>query len=68
MLAGTVPQGPGVPLLLLVVGFIVAALTPLDIRVDKLTANQMRWIGFLLGGLAILAQYLVIAIVGITFG
>lgn len=66
ILAGTVPQGPGIPILLVVVGFIVAAFTPLEIRVGKLTANQMRAIGYLLSFLSLLAQF-VVDIVGIKF-
>ncbi len=59
VLAGTVPQGPAFPLLLFVVGFIIAGLTPRVSRVGKLTANQLRLIGYLLGTLSILAQFVV---------
>lgn len=57
--AGTVPQGPGAPILLFAVGFIVAALTPRVSSVGKLTHNRLRAIGYLLVFLSALAQFVV---------
>jgi hypothetical protein len=52
---GALPTGPGIPILLFVVGFIVAALAPPVRKVGNLTENQTRVIGFVLAFLGILA-------------
>lgn len=55
---GALPTGPAIPILLFVVGFIVAALAPPMRKVGTLTENQLRAIGFVLAFLGILATFI----------
>ncbi len=55
---GVLPTGPAIPILLFVVGFIVAMLAPPMRKVGTLTENQLRAIGFVLAFLGILATFI----------
>jgi hypothetical protein len=54
---GVLPTGPAIPLLLFVVGFLVAVVAPPLRKVGTLTENQVRAIGLLLAFLGMLAAF-----------